>query len=109
VVLFDENIKKHIGKNLLILGLDLDPDPELDPDPHSSKSLDPDPHMMNADTKHCKNFLETNRKFNSKNFTEINLPQRSASSRRGPQSAGRRRWAAPCSCSRPNTDHSTHS
>jgi hypothetical protein len=31
--------------DLLILGLD------LDPDPHSSKSLDPDPHIMNADPK----------------------------------------------------------
>jgi hypothetical protein len=36
----------HIGKNLLILGRD------LDPDPHLSKSLDPDPHIMNADPKH---------------------------------------------------------
>jgi hypothetical protein len=43
--------KFHIGKNWLVLGLDLDP--ELDPDPHSSKSLDPDPHIMNVDPKHC--------------------------------------------------------
>jgi hypothetical protein len=28
---------------LLILGLDLDPDPEFDPDPHLFKSLDADP------------------------------------------------------------------
>jgi hypothetical protein len=50
--LFDRNIKFfHIGKNLLILGLNLDPDPELDPDLHSSKSLDLDPHIMNADLK----------------------------------------------------------
>jgi hypothetical protein len=42
VYLFDENMKKNfrIGKNLLILGLD--PDPELDPDPH----------ITNADPKH---------------------------------------------------------
>jgi hypothetical protein len=30
----------------------LDPDLELDPDPHSSKSLDQDLHIMNSDTKH---------------------------------------------------------
>jgi hypothetical protein len=40
-----ERKKIHIGKNLLILG--------LDPDPHSSQSLHPDPHIMNADPKHC--------------------------------------------------------
>jgi hypothetical protein len=42
VSLFDEHKKNaDIGKNLLILGL------ELDPDPHLSKSLDldPDPHI----------------------------------------------------------------
>jgi hypothetical protein len=40
----------HIGKNLRILGLDLDT--ELDPDPHSTKSLDTDSHIMNADPTH---------------------------------------------------------
>jgi hypothetical protein len=50
VSLFDENMKKkfHVGKNLLVLGLDLD----TDLDPHSSKRLDQDPHIMYADPKH---------------------------------------------------------
>jgi hypothetical protein len=45
----------NIAKNLLILGLDLDPDPELDLDPHFSKCLDPypDSHVKNADLKYC--------------------------------------------------------
>jgi hypothetical protein len=44
VSLFDEYIEKkiHIGKNLRILGLD----------------LDPDPHIMNADPKH---YLQLNK------------------------------------------------
>jgi hypothetical protein len=37
---------------LLILGLDLDPNPEMYPDLHSSKSLDPDPQIMYVDRKH---------------------------------------------------------
>jgi hypothetical protein len=43
-----------IEKQLLILSLDLDPDPELDKDPRLTKSLDadPDPYIMNADPKH---------------------------------------------------------
>jgi hypothetical protein len=43
----------YIGNFFLILGQDLDPNPELDPDPPSSKILDLDPHIMNADPKNC--------------------------------------------------------
>jgi hypothetical protein len=44
-------------KNLLTFSLDLDPDPQLDPDPHSSKRLDPDSHIMYADPKQWFLFL----------------------------------------------------
>ena len=37
------------SSNLVKLDLDLVPDPDLDPDPHSKKLLDPDPHKVNAD------------------------------------------------------------
>jgi hypothetical protein len=46
---------------------DQDPNPDphslskLDPDPHSLKKLDPepdtDPHKVNADPKHCRDYL----------------------------------------------------
>jgi hypothetical protein len=50
---FLENVKNfHSEKNLFIFSLNLGPDPELDPDPHSSKRLDPDPNIMYADPKH---------------------------------------------------------
>jgi hypothetical protein len=54
VSLFHENIKNSHWKKFGILGLNLDPDPELDSDQdlHWSESLDPDPHIMNADPKH---------------------------------------------------------
>jgi hypothetical protein len=32
-------------KKMLTFSLDLDPDTELDPDPHTSKKLDPDPDV----------------------------------------------------------------
>jgi hypothetical protein len=41
--LLKHEILFHCGKNMLTwIGLDLEPDPELDPDPHSSKRLDLD-------------------------------------------------------------------
>jgi hypothetical protein len=55
VSLFDKNIKFYrTFKKNFILGLDLDPESDPGPNPHSSKSLDPAPHIMNADQKHLK-------------------------------------------------------
>jgi hypothetical protein len=52
-VTFIDLKKIQSEKNLLTFSLDLDPDLQLDPDPHSSKRLDPDPGIMYADPKHC--------------------------------------------------------